>query len=223
LLLQAADAACRRESAWHGMAWHYPGRHNCKGCTWAKSAFWLRLHTFFVVHRHLPCKGWDVCLAFFSLCLWPALTIACLVALLLLCALKHAFLFCSFSFWVADTCALCLLVEAPMLACVLLVCFAPAHWASSALWDSLCFFRWSQMFCSCWCMLLCCFHIVFLCFPSPCCASDVLLECPVSVVSVLIHSFDFVFCPVAVCSMILCSCRPFEAVFVTCDELSRCY
>jgi hypothetical protein len=30
------------------------------GCTRAKSAFWLSLHIFSLVHRHMPCKGWDV-------------------------------------------------------------------------------------------------------------------------------------------------------------------
>jgi hypothetical protein len=30
------------------------------GCALAKSAFWLSLHIFTLVHRHLPCKGWDV-------------------------------------------------------------------------------------------------------------------------------------------------------------------
>jgi hypothetical protein len=35
-----------------------------------------------------------------------------------------------------------------------------------------------------------------------------LLEFPVSVVSVLICTFGFAFCPVAVYTMILCSCRP---------------
>jgi hypothetical protein len=33
--------------------------------------------------------------------------------------------------------------------------------------------------------------LVFLCFPSACCVSGVLFECPVPVVSVLIRSFDF--------------------------------
>jgi hypothetical protein len=30
------------------------------GCARAKSAFWFTLHIFSLVHRHLPCKGWDV-------------------------------------------------------------------------------------------------------------------------------------------------------------------
>jgi hypothetical protein len=30
------------------------------GCARAKSAFWLSLHIYSLVHRHLPCKGWDV-------------------------------------------------------------------------------------------------------------------------------------------------------------------
>jgi hypothetical protein len=30
------------------------------GCARAKSAFWLSLHIFSLVHRHLPCKGWNV-------------------------------------------------------------------------------------------------------------------------------------------------------------------
>jgi hypothetical protein len=38
--------------------------------------------------------------------------------------------------------------------------------------------------------------------------TGVLLEFPVSVLSVLIRSSGFVFCPVAVYLMILCSCRP---------------
>jgi hypothetical protein len=29
------------------------------GCARAKSAFWHSLHIFSLVHRHLPCKGWD--------------------------------------------------------------------------------------------------------------------------------------------------------------------
>jgi hypothetical protein len=39
-------------------------------------------------------------------------------------------------------------------------------------------------------------------------ASGVLLNFPVSVVSVLKCTFGFAFCPVAVYTMILCSCRP---------------
>jgi hypothetical protein len=42
-------------------------------------------------------------------------------------------------------------------------------------------------------MLYSCSHFVFLCFSSACCASSVLLEFSVSVVSVLIRSFGFVF------------------------------
>jgi hypothetical protein len=52
-------------------------------------------------------------------------------------------------------------------------------------------------------------------------AFGVLLEFPVSVVSVLIRSFGFAFCPVAVFLMILCSSRPLKVVFVTCNELSH--
>jgi hypothetical protein len=56
---------------------------------------------------------------------------------------------------------------------------------------SLCVLRWSRLFYSCSCMLLCCFHIVFLCFPSACCATGVLLECPVPVVSVVVAVGQF--------------------------------
>jgi hypothetical protein len=51
-------------------------------------------------------------------------------------------------------------------------------------------------------------------------ASGVLLEFPVTVLSVLKCTFGFAFCRVAVYTMILCSCRPLEVVFVTCNELS---
>jgi hypothetical protein len=51
-------------------------------------------------------------------------------------------------------------------------------------------------------------------------ASGVLLEFPVTVLSVLKCTFGFAFCPVAVYTMILCSCRPLSVVFVTCNELS---
>jgi hypothetical protein len=51
-------------------------------------------------------------------------------------------------------------------------------------------------------------------------ASGVLLEFFVTVVSVLKCTFGFAFCPVAVYTMILCSCMPLEVLFVTCNELS---
>jgi hypothetical protein len=43
-------------------------------------------------------------------------------------------LFCSFTFWVADDCILCLPVENPMLFVFLLHCFAPAPCARYA-WE----------------------------------------------------------------------------------------
>jgi hypothetical protein len=46
------------------------------------------------------------------------------------------------------------------------------------------------------------------------------LEFPVTVLSVLKCTFGFAFCPVAVYTMILCSCRPLLVVFVTHNELS---
>jgi hypothetical protein len=41
-----------------------------------------------------------------------------------------------------------------------------------------------------------------------------------AVTMVLICSFDFAFCPVAVNSMLLCSCRPLQWAVVTCNEFS---
>jgi hypothetical protein len=68
------------------------------------------------------------------------------------------------------------------------------------------------------CFLLCCCHTVFLCFPSACSVSGVLLECPVSVVSVLIRSFGFLPC----CSPLNAPVyRPLSVFFVTCNELSK--
>jgi hypothetical protein len=57
-------------------------------------------------------------------------------------------------------------------------------------------------------------------FCSACCASGVLLGCPVSMLSVFISSFGLAYCPVAVYSKILCSCRPLQVVFVRSDVLS---
>jgi hypothetical protein len=68
----------------------------------------------------------------------------------------------------------------------LLICFAPAHCAPPARWCSLCVHRWSQPFYMCSGMLFCCFHIVFRCFPSACYVPGDLLDCPVSVVSVVV-------------------------------------
>jgi hypothetical protein len=98
-----------------------------------------------------------------------------------------------FFFWVADKCALCLLRGLLCSFYVLLLCFALARWAPSARWCSFSVLRWSPLFCSCSWMLLCYFHIVVLCFPSACCASGVLLGCPLPMVSVLMRSLKFVF------------------------------
>jgi hypothetical protein len=89
-----------------------------------ESEFWLGLHIFSLVHRYLPCKGWDIvsALHFFSLRYWPAFTLICSVTFHKHCFffahLVPAFLFCSFPFWAADNCVLCLFVGAPMLVCI---------------------------------------------------------------------------------------------------------
>jgi hypothetical protein len=73
------------------------------------------------VNKHLPCKCWDVVGAlhpFLYVSGQPLHLSVRLPPLLLLRALDTCLLFCSFSFWVVDTCALCLLMEAPMLVCV---------------------------------------------------------------------------------------------------------
>jgi hypothetical protein len=52
----------RRKHMWSRS---FPGAEDPKVCVQArcaraKSAIWLSLHIFSLVHRHLPCKGWDV-------------------------------------------------------------------------------------------------------------------------------------------------------------------
>jgi hypothetical protein len=58
-----------------------------------------------------------------------------------------------------------------------------------------------SMFYLCTSMLYCCFQLVLLCFSSAC------FWC-FAVLSMLKCTFGFAFCPVAVYTMILCSCRP---------------
>jgi hypothetical protein len=173
------------------------------GCTRAKAASWLSLHIFSLVHRHLPCKSWDVlgAASFFFVSGQPSrllfgylpLTMlllrafnACLSFLLLIllgcrqiCPICFFFL-CFASLWLT---VLPLLVDAQLWSPVAsLVLFVLLH--ARLLFLNLCSSA----------SLL---H-----------ASGVLLIFPVSVVSVLILSFGFAFCPVAVYLMILCSCRP---------------
>jgi hypothetical protein len=70
--------------------------------------------------------------------------------------------------------------------------FAPAHCARHARWYSFCVLRRSRLLSLCSCML----QLLHAPPRSPlltfcCCASGVLLECPVTVVSVLISTFCF--------------------------------
>jgi hypothetical protein len=102
-----------------------------------------------------------------------------------------------------------MLAHQTILPCVFvffLLCFALANCAPSACWCSTVVS--SGLACS-----ICappCYTAVFnLCsFVSLLHASGVLLEFPVTVLSVLKCTFGFGFCPVAVYTMILCSCRP---------------
>jgi hypothetical protein len=88
----------------------------------------------------------------------------------------------------------------------LLLCFALASFAPSARWCSTVVS--SGLACSI-CAPPCSTTVFNLCSSvSLLHASGVLLKFPVSVVSVLIRTFGFAFCPVVVYIMILCSCRP---------------
>jgi hypothetical protein len=72
--------------------------------------------------------------------------------------------------------------------------FARAHSAPCARWCSPSVFMCSRLFCLCFCLLFCCFPILLPCHPFVCCASDVLHECPVGVLSVLMRSFGYAYC-----------------------------
>jgi hypothetical protein len=82
--------------------------------------------------------------------------------------------------------------------------FAPAHCARHARWYSFCVLRRSRLLSLCSCMLQllhappCGPLLAF-----RCCASGVLLNCPVTVVSVLISSFGFAFCSVCISAILL--------------------
>jgi hypothetical protein len=115
--------------------------------------------------------------------------------------LTTVFLFCSCFFWVADGCALCLLVVAPMLVCV------PALLRSGSLVGA--HLVYSSVLDCCVRAHACSFAASTLCPPAPHLHVALQVLCLlVYVVSELIRSFGFAFCPVAVYSMILCSCRP---------------
>jgi hypothetical protein len=175
-----------------------------KGCARAKSAFCHSLHIFSLVHRHLSCKGWDVVGAshpFFSspasphaylfdylpqtMLLLRALN-ACISFLLLIlfgCRQFCPVCLCSFCFASLWLTALPLLVDAPLWSIMVsLVLFVLLH---ALLLFSTCVLLFP------FCMLLVfCFYSLYLWFPCSYVPSA------------------FVFCPVAVYTMILCSCRP---------------
>jgi hypothetical protein len=107
-----------------------------------------------------------------------------------------------------------------VLVCVPSDCFAPVRCAPPALWNHLVFS--GDLACSI--RAHACSSAVFTLCSSASLLHVALLVFTMNVMylwfSVLIRSCGFAFCPVAVYSMILCSCRPLGMVLVACDELS---